>query len=195
MDHKIADPPGVRDASRRLLTNPILKDEVTIEKYGAETGGEYTRLQVKVAPGGGTPIHLHSTYTERFISKDGTLTVVLGEETHQLKDGAEALVPVRTLHQFRNDNEDRDITFNVELRPAHPGFEKTLYILYGMASDGQCNEAGIPKSLILACLLAEMSDMASPGLSMVLGRSFVKVMAAYARWTGEEERLLKKYWN
>ena len=187
-------PPGLRDDSRRILTNPVLKDEVTFEKYGAETEGKYTRIKVKVAPGGGTPLHFHNTYSERFISKDGTLTVVLGEEIHKLKDGAEATVPIGIVHQFRNDNRDDHVTFNVELRPAHPGFERSLYLLYGMARDGLCRDNGIPKSVLLTCLIADMSDMSSPGILMVLGRSFVKTLAAYARWSGEEEKLLEKYW-
>jgi hypothetical protein len=33
-----------------------------------------------------------------------------------------------------------------------------------------------------------------PGMTASLGNTFVKAIAAYGRWTGEEERLLKKYW-
>ncbi|KAL9627439.1 MAG: hypothetical protein Q9164_007607 [Protoblastenia rupestris] len=193
-DTHSSGPPGIKDEARRTLTNPMLKDEVFFEKYGIETNGEYTRLKIKVAPGGGTPLHYHNTYSERFIAEDGTLTVVVGDETHQLNDGADAFVPIGTMHQFRNDNPDRRVTFYVEIRPAHLGFEKSLYVLYGMARDGLCNENGIPKSLILACLLGDMSDMSSPGVIMTLGKTFVMAMAAYARWTGEEERLLKEYW-
>lgn len=49
-------PPGIRDPSRRVLTNSGVKDKVTIEKYGAETNGEYTLIRCWTYPGGGTPI-------------------------------------------------------------------------------------------------------------------------------------------
>lgn len=37
-------PPGIRDPSRRVLTNTGVKDKATIEKYGAETNGEYSLI-------------------------------------------------------------------------------------------------------------------------------------------------------
>lgn len=50
-------PPGIRDPSRRTLRNAVVKDDVEILKYGHETNGAYTEVRVRVAPGGGTPIH------------------------------------------------------------------------------------------------------------------------------------------
>ncbi|KAL9098525.1 MAG: hypothetical protein Q9163_005832 [Psora crenata] len=187
------DPPGIRDNARRFLCNSVLQDEVTFEKYGAETGGEYTRLKVKVAPGGGTPLHFHSTFSERFTSEEGTVTVAAGKEIYRLSDGAEAFVPSGTVHQFRNDSTDEYVTFKVEVRPPHPGFERSLYILYGMARDGYCNENGVPKSLIHKCLVADMSDIHAPGVLKAIFRPLARAIAAYARWSGEEGNMLKKY--
>jgi hypothetical protein len=45
------------------------------------------------------------------------------------------------------------------------------------------------------CVCADMSDMYFPGIIWrTLGSIFVKTVAAYGRWSGEEERLLKRYW-
>jgi hypothetical protein len=49
-------PPGMRDPARRVPTNSGIKDRVTIEKYGAETNGEYSLIRCWTSPGGGTPI-------------------------------------------------------------------------------------------------------------------------------------------
>lgn len=187
-------PPGVRDFALRTQSNPILKDEVFFEKYGAENGGEYTRIRVKVAPGGGTPLHYHNTYAEYFLAQDGDLSLILGEETKVLKSGEKAKVPIGTKHRFFNANTDRDVKFVTELRPAHEGFERTLHIIYGLARDGEVGPDGMPKSLVVAALLGEMSDMSIPGWTMTIGRPVMKALAAYGRWTGEEDRLLKKYW-
>ena len=35
-------PPGMCDPAHRTLTNPLIKGVAVFEKYGAETGGEYT---------------------------------------------------------------------------------------------------------------------------------------------------------
>lgn len=187
-------PPGVRNSALRTQTNPSIKDEVFFEKYGAETGGEYTRLQIKVAPGGGTPLHYHNSYAEHFFPRNGNLSIVLGEETKVLEPGDETTVPIGTKHRFFNANTDRSIDFTVELRPAHQGFEKALHIIYGLARDGEADLEGMPKSLVVQCLMAEMGDMSVPGWMMTIGRPVLKSIAAYGRWIGEEERLLKKYW-
>jgi len=56
-------PPGIRDPARRALTNSGIKDRVTIEKYGAETNGEYSLIRCWTFPGGGTPLR-ESIFTQ-----------------------------------------------------------------------------------------------------------------------------------
>lgn len=184
-------PPGMLNAQNRTITNPLLRDEVYFEKYSAETNGEYTKLNIKVSPGGGTPLHYHNTYNEIFHAITGNLGVVVDEETTELNPGESKIVPTGTKHRFFNPYSDRDITFTTEVRPAHEGFEKSLYIMYGLARDGHCDEKGLPKSMMHLCLMADMGDMSSPG---ALGKMIVKAFAAYGRWSGEEERLLQRYW-
>ena len=184
-------PPGMFDAHNRTITNPLIKDEVYFEKYSVETNGEYTKLNIKVSPGGGTPLHYHNTYNETFHAVTNDLGVEVGEDTVQLSPGESKTVPIGTKHRFFNPYSDRDVTFTVEVRPAHEGFEKSLYIMYGLARDGHSDEKGAPKSMMHLCLMADMGDMSSPGL---LGKAIVKVVAAYGRWSGEEERLLQRYW-
>ena len=189
-----ASPPGVRDPNLRTLINPGIKDEVIVEKYSVETNGEYSRLRIKVAPGGGTPLHFHNSYAEHFLAQEGQLSLILGEETKTLRPGEKAVVPIGTKHRFFNDNTDRDVGFVVELRPGHEGFEKALHVMYGLASDGEATPEGMPRSVVVGCLMAEMGDMGAPGFGMLMGRPVMRAIAAYGRWMGEEERLLRKYW-
>ena len=65
-------PPGMRDPSRRVLTNSGVKDKVTVEKYGTETNGEYTLIRCWTYPGGGTPIRecSDSFIASSFVSRD-----------------------------------------------------------------------------------------------------------------------------
>jgi mannose-6-phosphate isomerase-like protein (cupin superfamily) len=183
----------MRDPARRVLTNSKIKDIIKIEKYSAETGGEYTLISVSVAPGGGTPLHYRGSYKEELTAKSGILSCVLGEETLSFKPGETAVIPIGTKHRFFNDT-DAEIKFEGKASPAHEGFEKSVYICYGLANDGECDDKGLPKSIVHLCLMADMGDMKWPGVTGTLGAPFIKSMAVYARWSGEEERLLKKYW-
>jgi len=187
-------PPGVRDESRRTLSNKIVKDLVFFEKYGAETNGEYTRVRVQVKPQGGTPMHYHRSYSEYFSPTQGILGVVVGSRTLNMTPGESAEVPMGTYHRFFNPSMTEDCSFVGEARPAHEGFERGLYIIYGLANDGLCNEVGMPKSLLHLCLITNMSDMFFPGWMGSIGLPFMKLIAAYGRWSGEEESLLKRYW-
>jgi hypothetical protein len=42
--------------------------------------------------------------------------------------------------------------------------------------------------------MANLGDIKWPGETGMLGNPFIKAMWAYARWSGEQERPLKKYW-
>jgi len=187
-------PPGIRDPARRYLVNPILGEEIFFEKYGAETNGTVCIVTTKVRPGGGTPAHYHATYNEYFHALDGDLSVLVGDEVKTLSPGESVEVLMGTKHRFFNAYKDRPVTFRGECKPACVGFERFLYIVHGLAQDGYCDEEGKPKNLMQVCLLLDMADMSFPGWGFSMAWPALKAMAAYARWSGEEERLLKKYW-
>ncbi|CZR57317.1 uncharacterized protein PAC_07206 [Phialocephala subalpina] len=187
-------PPGIRDASRRHLTHPIIRDKITIEKYAHETGGEYTLIRGTVAPGGGTPLHYHLSYREELTVASGKISFQLNDDIVQPSPGETAIIPINTKHRFFNES-DTDAEFVGKLVPGHEGFEKCVYIIYGLAEDGECDEKGLPKSFVQMCLMAELGDMKWPGLMSWVGNGVVKAGAAYARWSGEEERLLRRYWH
>ena len=185
-------PPGMRDEARRVVTNKVMQDRGVFEKYGAETNGEYTRCRVTVKPGGGVPLHYHAAFTESFESVKGTLGIVLGKETLPLKPGESRTVPRNTVHRFFNDGHE-DVDFVVEMRPAHLGFEQTIYIFYGLANDGLTDDEGLP-GMVKLSLLSAMGEMNFPGLTGVALNLFTTVLCAYARWNGVEEELLQRYW-
>jgi hypothetical protein len=41
--------------------------------------------------------------------------------------------------------------------------------------------------------MGDSGDMRWPGI-LAMANPLIKAVAAYARWSGEEESLLKKYW-
>ena len=193
-------PCAVLKPALRLNTNPILKDSIYMKVYSAESNGEYSGVDIKVAPGGGTPFHYHNTYNESFKARNGDLTLFM-EDTktgkvleNVLKPGQSATVPKGVMHRFHNGTKG-EIEFYGELRPGHAGFEKTLHIMYGLARDGQVDAHGLPKGIAVKALMQTMGDIDFAGWKMTLGRPFMKLLSAWCRWTGEEERLLRRYWG
>ena len=50
----------------------------------------------------GPPLHLHREQFDSFYVLEGTLTLRLGEEMHELGPGSFALIPPGTLHTYSN---------------------------------------------------------------------------------------------
>jgi mannose-6-phosphate isomerase-like protein (cupin superfamily) len=100
-------PPGIRNPTRRTISNKSIGDSVTFIQYSTEsTSQNVLKIRCIVKPGGGVPLHYHRHCTEQFKVLRGVLTAVNGREVLTLKAGKEALVPVMTDHLFRNDTKE-----------------------------------------------------------------------------------------
>ena len=131
----------------------------TFLKYSYETNGEYSEAYATCAPGGGPPVHYHRSYTESFEAIEGDLTLQVGDgEVLHLKPGEMMEVPKGTLHKFGAG--PHGAKFKVRVTPGQPGFEKSLYILFGLSRDGLLDEKTcLPKSLIQTAIIGNLGDM------------------------------------
>ena len=169
------------------IHNPVQKDTVTFLETAAETGR--TLVEVDLAPGGGNKLHRHLTYAERFEVLEGTLTVRIGRQRLRLGPGETATAPARSRHCFSNETGE-PARFLVELTPGHAGFERSLRIAYGLASDGETTRDGIPKRLSDMALLARMSEIRVCGPLATLN----PLLGAVARRSAARElELLDRY--
>jgi quercetin dioxygenase-like cupin family protein len=178
-------------AAAREIYNPVQRDRVTFLKTATETGSELTLLEMEVAPGGGNFLHIHTTYSERFTVIEGQLGVRIGKQQRVLRAGETALAPAGAVHRWYNPSTEPARIY-VELRPGHAGFEQTLRIGYGLATDGYTNAAGIPKNLLHLALLTQMSDIKVVGPMAMLTPLF-GLLARIARRRGVEADLLARY--
>ena len=176
---------------RSRYYHPIEKDYATFLKTSEETGGEYTLIEVEVAPGGGTEPHYHKSYGEHFEVLEGALEVLVGKETRTLGSGEKAVAERNTLHLFRNPT-DGPTTILVELRPGHEGFEKSVKVAYGLASDGRVFSDGTPKNPYHIALLLEWGEMRLPGL-LGFAEPVFRLLARRARRKGIDKRLEAEY--
>jgi len=179
---------------KRTIVNPLFKDTVTFVRTAAESGGKITEAEIILLPGGKNPIHYHKTYSETFTAIDGEAGVGLGKNKIKiLKQGESYTVEPNNLHYWFNPV-DREIKFRVEIKPGHEGFENSLRILYGMASDGLTDKNGIPKSIRHMAIVATMADMNIPGFFTLIF-PLLKRIAKKAKDSGVEKELIDRYCN
>jgi quercetin dioxygenase-like cupin family protein len=178
-------------STERRIYNPIQKDYVTFLKTADETNGEYTLVEVELAPKGGVGLHYHKTYTEKFDCLEGELSVQLGRTTHHLQPGQSATAEKNVNHRFFNANHTT-CKFRVELRPACKGFEQSLQIGYGLARDGQTKKNGFPKDKYALAWLFDISESNLPGW-MSIFEFILRKQAKKARAKGVDKQLTEQY--
>jgi quercetin dioxygenase-like cupin family protein len=175
----------------RKIYNPVQKDYVTFLKTAAETNGEYTLVEVELADGGGVGLHYHKTYTETFECLTGEVQVQAGREMHTLAPGQKLTAEKNMNHLFRNRS-GAACTFRVELRPASRGFEQSLQVGYGLATDGQTRRNGFPKDKYALAWLFDISESNLPGWRSIF-EFILRAQAKKAVKKGIDKVLVEKY--
>lgn len=175
----------------RKIHNPIQKDTVTFLQTNADTNGQCTLVEVELADGGGVGLHYHKTYAESFTCLEGQLQVQLGKTIHTLKPGETATAEPMVNHLFRNRS-GQPCRFNVEILPASRGFEQSLQVGYGLASDGLCQKNGFPKDRLALAWLFMISESNLPGWRSVF-EFMLRKQAAKAVQKGLDKELIKRY--
>jgi quercetin dioxygenase-like cupin family protein len=176
---------------QRRIFSPVQRDAAIFLETTEESGGRRTFVEVELAPGGGNQPHKHLSFSERFISVEGELTVRVDGLLHVLHPGDEALAEPGAVHNFANET-DEPIRFQVELAPGHRGFEQALQIAYGLAEDGQTNDKGIPNSLMTTALLMELGETRVVGPLRAL-MPLLKLLARWGRRRGADAALVERY--
>ena len=72
-----------------------------VKAAAADTAGQYTLLEITAPPGLETPLHVHYTEDEGFYVLEGTVTIVVGDETVELAAGQHAYGPRDVPHKFK----------------------------------------------------------------------------------------------
>jgi len=186
----LSAPAQTKPAPRRIY-HPIQKDYATFLETSASTGGKRTLLEVELAPGGGNVPHYHDTFDERFEVLEGELEVLIGTQTHTLRPGETKTARANTLHNFKNPT-GKTTRFLSDIQPGSTGFEQTLQILYGLATDGKANKQGLPKNISHLAVLLVLGDSRLGGGASLLMPVF-RLIAARARKNGIEQELIRKY--
>ena len=175
----------------KTIINPIIKDEVTYVHSSKSTNGEKSVLDIHLEPKGGLNLHYHKTYDETFEVQSGELIVQIGKRKTKLIPGDRATIKRNEIHRFYSDSE-KPTKFRATIIPGHQGFENSLAIVYGLASDGLVNKKGIPKSFCHLAIIATMSGTNLPGLFSYIEWIF-KIIAKSKKSKKIKEELIKTY--
>jgi quercetin dioxygenase-like cupin family protein len=140
-----------------VLQNPVTGELIRFVETAAETGGEYTLIDVVVEPDGFVATaHEHPYQTEVFTVLEGEITFVAGGETIVAQAGTTVRVEPGTSHKFWNSG-DTDARFRCEVRPSLQ-FERLIETMFLLAQDGKTNRKGLPNPLRLAVIARHHFD-------------------------------------
>jgi quercetin dioxygenase-like cupin family protein len=118
---------------------------------GEETGGAAFLSEISVAPGGGTPPHIHHREDEAFRMLEGTLTIQVGGDTITASAGDFAFLPRGIAHSFRNTG-DGYAKALVLVTPA--GLERFFAEVFEPATDRSATPPPVSKELMGRVLAA-----------------------------------------
>ena len=90
------------ERERRLK---IRGDELYFTAYPEETGGAYLLMELRVAPGGGPPTHLHRDDSESFVVLEGQFRIRQGDTIRDVGPGAFVFGAAGVPHGFTNIGE------------------------------------------------------------------------------------------
>ncbi|KAF2639741.1 hypothetical protein P280DRAFT_550432 [Massarina eburnea CBS 473.64] len=186
-------PPGILDSKKRKIYNPVQKNWAYIQKYGRETQGAYGIGTGSLQPGGENGAHWHGSYSETFTSLKGDVGVYSASRGKvTLQPGDSVTVKPGEVHYFFNDG-DEEVEFQTKIEPAHEGFEKALYVMYGLARDGKGGNAGVANGLMDTAVICSMGDMWPGGMTGALV-PLLKILGWWGRVSGKQKALVDKYW-
>ena len=87
------------ERERRLK---IRGDELYFTAYPEETGGAYLLMEMRIAPGGGPPTHLHRGDAESFVVLEGSFRIQQGDTIRDVGPGAFVFGAPGVPHGFIN---------------------------------------------------------------------------------------------
>jgi mannose-6-phosphate isomerase-like protein (cupin superfamily) len=146
--------------SGRSFFNPHTGERITMLATADETGGELTRMQIRVGAGPDDwvgPDHFHPLQEERFEVVGGAPIFRIDGEERPAKPGDVITVPIGVSHIFRNGG-DEELQMISEYRPGLKSVETFFATFFGLAAAGKLTKRGRPHLLQAVLTLWELRD-------------------------------------
>lgn len=169
----------------RTFDNPVLGDTIEVLDEGDAEAGRPISARIHLAPKAqGPPLHRHPRSHERYEVIEGTGSVQVGRQRHDLGPGQAVEVPARTVHRFWNPT-DEPAVIAAQVQPASPAFLNFLDTLYTLAREGKTDSAGRPSPLQAAVLFhAYRREVTLASPPAVVQRVLLPALAVLGRARG-----------
>ena len=166
------------------LVNEATGETITFVETAAETGGEWTLVEVAVAPGGGVPMaHVHPYQTETFEVISGELSMKCGRDRVVARAGDVVTVAAGQVHRFWNASAE-PVRFRCTVAPARE-FERFIETMFALAADGKLSRRGLPSPLRLAAIAnGAFDDSRAPYIPAWLQKAGLATGALVAKALG-----------
>jgi len=176
----------------RTIENPVTGERVTFLETSRDTDGARTAAELEVAPRGGVPKHRHTDHDEHIEVLEGEVEVTIDGKKQLLRAGEQIVIRRGQVHAWRNASREHAAKFRGGMSPGHPGFERFLRVLFGLARDGEVRPNGLPRRLDDLGLLTEWDPSVLSGPLRLLA-PLMRWSARRARARGRADELLKRY--
>lgn len=148
-------------------------------------------LELNILPGEKTPWHYHTLFAETFEILKGELEVGKDKDIHHLKQGDTAIIQPNEKHYYNNISGE-ECVIRATLSPGNKNFEKSLFILKGLANDGLASVDGTPKKFSDLVLFIYLSNSRMVGIQKIAEPIF-NWFARAAIKKGHLNDLVQKY--
>ncbi|SDQ64727.1 Cupin domain protein [Chryseobacterium soldanellicola] len=149
-------------------------------------------MELNILPGEKTPWHYHTLFSETFEIIKGTLEVGKGKSVVNLKQGEAATIEPNEKHYYHNRSQE-ECVIKVTVNPGNKNFEKSLFLLKGLAKDGLSSNTGVPKKFIDLAVFVYLSNSRMLGFQKVAEPLF-NYIAHSAFKKGYLDDLVNKYY-
>ncbi|MCC5932822.1 MAG: hypothetical protein LAT75_02030 [Candidatus Cyclonatronum sp.] len=119
----------------RTINNGQARHYTTFLRKAHETEGDYTLPEITRVPDGSNGAHFQQSFPEKFTRVEGLTFVHVNGSGYRLGPGESIRAEPGDVHYFLTTDTKR-LFFQVRIEPGSQGFEKALYVLYGLENDG-----------------------------------------------------------
>ena len=144
------------------ITNAVSGERLVFLQTHASSGGELFQAEISM-PAGNYVIesHFHPSQEERFEVLSGQMAVRVGNALQYVREGEDAVVPVRTTHSYWNAGRG-ELRILYEHRPALVSAEVFFLTYFGLSRAGKLSSTGQMNLLQSAVLIREVGDFIRP---------------------------------
>jgi len=168
-----------------------MKSNAIIKLTSSAESSRESVMEMSILPGEKTPWHYHTLFSETFEILIGTLEVGKGKTIIRLLSGDTATIAPNEKHYYHNIS-SQECLIKVTLNSGNENFEKSLFILKGLAENGLATRAGTPRKFTDLAVFIYLSNSRMIGIQKIAEPVF-RYIAKVAIKRGYLDDLVSRY--